>query len=190
MKEAIARMGCITSILSGILLVCAHSLNLVAGEFEHIFGTFLVFVAHLLLVFAFFGLYSFQGERNGLLGFFAMILGNIGNIIVTAIVFVEIAQASGEKVDHVFTTAVTEPIYTFGPLLFVLGMILLGVSMIRGKVFPRFSGYLLLIGTIVFAAASVSGDSQKIVEVIGALFTGVGFIVSGLKFNELKRPSE
>ncbi|MFJ7726820.1 hypothetical protein ACIQXV_11710 [Neobacillus sp. NPDC097160] len=190
MKKTIARLGCITSILSGIFLVCAHSLNLMSGETERIFGTFLVFAAHLLLVFAFFGLYSLQGERNGLLGFLGMILGNIGNIIVTAIVFVEIAQASGEEVDHVFTTAVTKPIYTFGPLLFVLGMILLGVSMIRGKVFPRSSGYLLLIGTIVFAAASVSGDSQKIVEVIGAFFTGAGFIVSGLKFNELMRSPE
>ncbi|WP_180247627.1 hypothetical protein [Bacillus sp. AFS031507] len=190
MNQSIPRMGRITAILSGILLVLAHSLNLLAGEHESIFGTFLIFAAHLLLVFAFFGLYSLQGDRNGLLGLFAMILGNIGNIIVTAIVFVEIAQASGEKVGQVFTTTFTKPIYTFGPLLFVVGMILLGVSMIRGKVFPKITGYLLLIGTIVFAAASVSGDSQKIVEVIGALFTGAGFIVSGLKSNKLKRLSE
>lgn len=185
MNESIVRLGGITSILAGILLVVAHTLNLAAGEHVSIFGTFLVFAAHLLLVFAFFGLYFLQGERNGLLGLLAMILGNIGNIIVTSIVFVEIAQASGEMVGSVFTTAFTEPIYTFGPLLFVLGMILLGVSMIRGKVFHRFAGYLLLIGTIVFAAASVSGDSQKIVEVIGALFTGAGFILAGGKLKKL-----
>ncbi|MEH7081480.1 hypothetical protein V7139_01885 [Neobacillus drentensis] len=190
MNQSIARMGRITSILSGILLVLAHSLNLVAGKHDSISGTFLVFVAHLLLVFAFFGLYSIQGERNGWLGLFAMIIGNVGNIIVTAIVFVEMAQASGETVDQVFTTTFTEPIYTFGPLLFVLGMILLGISMIREKVFHQISGYLLLIGTIVFAAASVSGDAQKMIELIGALFTGAGFIVSGLKSDQLNRLSE
>lgn len=190
MNKSIARMGKITSILAGILLVCAHSVNLGGGEQGSVLGSLLVFVAHLLLVFAFFGLYTQQGDRNGLLGFFAMLLGNIGNIIVTAIVFVEIAQASGEKIDHVFSTPVTEPIYSFGPLLFVLGMILLGVSMIRGKVFPAYSGYLLLIGTIVFAAASVSGDIQKIVEVIGSLFTGAGFIVAGIKFEKLNAPFE
>ncbi|WP_066255945.1 hypothetical protein [Neobacillus drentensis] len=189
MNESIARLGRITSILAGILLVVAHTINLAAGEHESIFGTFLVFAAHLLLVFAFFGLYFLQGVRNGMLGLLAMILGNIGNIIVTAIVFVEIAQASGEMVGQVFTTAYTEPIYTFGPLLFVLGMIFLGVSMIRGKVFPRSSGYLLLIGTLVFAAAGVSGDSQKIVELIGALFTGAGFIVAGGKLNKLNEKS-
>ena len=155
---------------------------------DSIFGTFLVFAAHLLPVFTFFGLYFLQ--RNGLLGLLGMLLGNIGNIIVTAIVFVEIAQASGEKDGQVFTTAFTEPIYTFGPLLFVIGVILLGVSMIRGKVFPRFSGYLLSMGTIVFATASVSGDSQKVVEVFGALFIGEGFIVAGLKFEKFKGLSE
>src|SRR4051812_39847012 len=98
MPTSIARLGRITSILSGILLVCAHSLNLGGGEQGSVFGSLLVFVAHLLLVFAFFGLYTQQGDRNGLLGFFAMLLGVMGNIIVTAIVFVEIAQASGEKI--------------------------------------------------------------------------------------------
>jgi hypothetical protein len=55
---------------------------------------------------------------------------------------------------------------------------------------PSFSGYLLLIGTIVFSATSASGESQKIVEVFGALFTGAGFIVAGLKLDKLKRLSE
>ena len=190
MNKSIAHLGRTTSILSGILLVCAHFFNLGGGEQGSVFGSLLVFVAHLLLVFAFFGLYTQQGDRNGLLGFLAMLLGNVGNIIVTAIVFVEIAQASGEKIDHVFTTSVTEPIYSFGPLLFVIGMILLGVSLIRGKVFPAFSGYLLLLGTIVFAAASVTGDSQKIVEFIGSIFTGAGFITAGIKFKKLKASSE
>lgn len=45
-------------------------------------------------------------------------------------------------------------------------------------------------GTIVFAAASVSGDSQKVVEVFGALFIGAGFIVAGLKFEKFKGLSE
>lgn len=165
-------MGGITSILSGILLVCAHFLNLGGGKQGSIFGSLLVFVAHLLLVFAFFGLYTQQGDRNGLLGFFAMLLGNIGNIIVIAIVFVEIAKASGEKIAHVFTTSVTEPIYSFGPLLFVIGMILLGVSMIRGKVFPAFSGYLLLIGTIVFAAQVFPVTARKLLNLL-ALFSQV-----------------
>lgn len=179
MNLAILRLGSFTSILSGILLICAHSLNFGAGEFGSVLGTLLVFIAHLLLVFAIFGLYFHQGERNGLLGFLAMLLTNIGNIIVTAIVFVELSQASMKKSSQVLTTPVTEPLSTFGPLLFVLGMILLGISIISGKVLPKWSGYLLLVGTIVFAAASVFSHNQTTIEVIGAIFTGAGFILAG-----------
>jgi hypothetical protein len=42
----------------------------------------------------------------------------------------------------------------------------------------------------VFAVASVSGNTQKIVELIGSLFTGIGFIVAGIKFKKLNAPSE
>ncbi len=181
MNQATARLGKYTSILAGILLIVAHSLNVGAGEYGSISGSLFTFLAHLLLIFVFFCLYVFLGETNGVVGFLAMLLGNIGNVIVTAIVYVEMAEASLEKSSTVFTTSVTEPLYTFGPLLFVIGMILLGIAIIRGKVLPAYTGYLLLIGTIVFAAASVAGDYQLIIEVIGAIFTGAGFIFAGIK---------
>lgn len=181
MNKSIVKLGKLTSIFAGILLICAHILNLGSEEFGSIIGNLLIFLAHMLLVFAFFGLYFYQGGQNGISGFLAMLLGNIGNIIVTAIVYVEIAQAFMEKASSVFTTSVNEPIFTFGPLLFVLGMILLGISIIRGKVLPAYSGYLLLIGTIVFAAASVMGNYQTMIEALGAIFTGIGFIFAGIK---------
>ncbi|WP_066073269.1 hypothetical protein [Neobacillus soli] len=180
MNPSIIRLGSFTSILAGTLLIAAHALNLGSGEYGSVYGNFLVFMSHLLLVFAFFGLYIFQGEKNGTVGFLAMLLGNIGNIVVTAIVFVEIAQASLEKASQVLMTSVNEPLSTYGPLLFVLGMILLGISIIRGKVFPVYSGYLLVAGTIVFAAAGMINDFKLIIEVIGAIFTGAGFIAAGM----------
>ncbi|MEH7414897.1 hypothetical protein V7266_06380 [Neobacillus drentensis] len=181
MTQAIARLGKFTSVLAGILLIIAHSLNLGARDFGSVPGSLLVFFAHLLLVFVFFSLYSYQGETNGVVGFLAMLLGNIGNVIVTAIVYVELAEASTEKTIPVFTTPVNEPIHMFGPLLFVIGMIFIGISIIRGKRLPASIGYLLLIGTLVFAAAGMAGDHQRIIEVLGALFTGAGFIFAGIK---------
>ncbi|MBU8917731.1 hypothetical protein BGM25_16985 [Bacillus sp. FJAT-29953] len=169
-----------TGILAGILLIIAHLLNYGSGEYGTVIGNLLVFKAHALLVFTFFGIFAFQAGRNGLLGLLAMILGVLGNIIVTAVVFVEIAQASAGDFSKVFNTPATQPIYTFGPLLFVLGMILLGISIIRGKVLPAYSGYLLLAGTIIFALASVFVHHQSLIEVIGSVFTGIGFIAVGI----------
>lgn len=181
MNRTNRRLISLASILSGIFLMTAHLLNFGSDEFGTVLGNILVFTAHLLLVFTFFGVFIHLGERTGLLGLLAMILGVIGNIIVTSIVFVEIAQASGGNAGNVFHTPATEPMYAFGPLLFVLGMVLLGVSVIREKIFPPYSGYLLLVGTIIFALASVFVNNQSIIEIIGAVFTGAGFITIGIR---------
>ncbi|WP_028400703.1 hypothetical protein [Ectobacillus panaciterrae] len=174
-------LGGYTSIISGILLILAHTLNL-GGEkdFGTVLGETLVLIAHLLLVFVFFGLFEVQGGRNGILGLLGMIIGVIGTILVVAIVYVEIAGASGAKVDSVFTSDVPSIIHSFGPLLFVAGMILFGISVVHEKVLPRGGGYLLIIGTLIFVAGSFTGEAQAIIEVIGAVFTGGGFIWLGL----------
>ncbi|MEO2075090.1 MAG: hypothetical protein ABGX20_06805 [Bacillus sp. (in: firmicutes)] len=38
-----------------------------------------------------------------------------------------------------------------------------------------------MLGTIIFAAASVVPAGSLIIEMIGSIFTGAGFIVAGLK---------
>jgi hypothetical protein len=170
-----------TSIISGILLILAHILNLGGGkEFGTVLGGTLVLLAHLLLVFAFLGQFEVQSGRNGILGLLGMITGVIGTILVTAIAYVEIAGASGTKVDSVFASVVPSTIHSFGPLLFVVGMMLFGISVVRDKVLPRVGGYLLIIGTLIFVAGSFAGEAQAIIEVIGALSTGGGFICLGL----------
>lgn len=157
-----------------------HLLNLGSAEYGTVFGNLFVFVAHILLVFVFFGLFVFQTTRNSLLGLLAMIFGVIGNVIVVSVVFVEIASASLGNLDEVFNTPVTSAISTYGPLLFVIGIILLGVSIVLNKEFPAYSGYLLLIGTIVFAASSAFPEYQLGIELIGSILTGIGFISIGV----------
>jgi hypothetical protein len=184
-------IGGYTSIISGILLILAHTLNLGgSNEFGTELGETLVLTAHLLLVFAFFGLYEVQGERNGILGLLGMIAGVIGTILVTAIVYVEIAGASGTKVDSVFASDVPSTIHSFGPILFVAGMILFGISIVREKIFPRGGGYLLIAGTLIFSAGSFAGEAQAIVSVIGAVFTGGGFVWLGFPMVKNKSRNE
>jgi hypothetical protein len=170
-----------TSIISGILLILGHILNLGGGkEFGTVLGGTLVLSAHLLLVFVLLGLFEVQSGRNGILGLLGMITGVIGTILVTTIVYVEIAGASGTKVDSVFSSVVPSTIHSFGPLLFVVGMILFGISVVRDKVLPRGGGYLLITGTLIFVTGSFAGEVQVIIEVIGAVFTGGGLIWLGL----------
>lgn len=171
-------VGGYISILSGAVLILAHILNLGSTQ-GTVLGETLILAAHLLMVFVFFALYEVQSEKNDILGLLGMLAGIIGTILVTSIVLVEIAGASGTAVDSIWTSNVPNTIHSFGPLLFVVGMILFGISVTRGKTLPRDGGYLFIAGTVIFAAASFAGSSQDIFIVIGAIVTGAGFIRLG-----------
>ncbi|WCK53162.1 hypothetical protein PP175_17360 [Aneurinibacillus sp. Ricciae_BoGa-3] len=177
------------SIITGILFILAHTLNLGGPEdFGTVTGETLVLAAHSLLVFVFFAIFALHGERNGILGLLGMALGIIGTILVTAIVYVEIACGSGAKVDSVLAADVPRTIHSFGPLLFVAGMILFGISVVRENVLSRGGGYLLIAGTLFFVVASFTGAAQSIIEVIGAVFTGGGLIWMGFPMVKNQKP--
>ncbi|ADU29436.1 hypothetical protein [Evansella cellulosilytica] len=174
------QLGGVMSIIAGFSLATAHSINLLFSNGEGILiGQAIVFIAHLLIVFAFFGFHELQRDKNGIFGSLGMILGVIGTIIVTAIVFVEMAGVSNVNVDEIFAVSVNHFIYSFGPLLFVVGMIFVGISMMRARIFPAVVGLLLILGTIVFALGTVAGALESIISTIGAIITGLGFIWGG-----------
>jgi hypothetical protein len=183
------RLGGLSCVISGVLLFVAHVLNLGASNgLGTVLGQTLILFVHLLLVFAFFWLYTAYRSQISLHGLLGMISGIVGTILVTVIVFVEVAGASGKQVDAIFETSITRNLHTFGPLLFVLGMILFGLSFIRRKALPRDGGLLLIVGTMVFASGSLVGDAEALISTLGAAITGAGFVWLGL--SSLKNKEE
>ena len=149
-------IGGMASVISGLFLAIAHLINLLGGtENGTVLGQSLVLLAHLGLCFAFIGLFEAQGKSNGLLGTLGMVFGIIGTIFVTAVVFVEIAGASGVNVNPIFNEGVSGMIYMVGPLFFVVGLILVGISVMKEGILPRMGGLCLLVGTFVFALATL-----------------------------------
>ncbi|MCZ8516863.1 hypothetical protein O9H85_31780 [Paenibacillus filicis] len=182
-------LGGLGAVTSGILFFLAHFLNLFGNsEFGTVLGASLVFAAHLVVVFAFIGLYEAQAERRGLLGMFGMVLGVVGTIVVCAIVYVEIAGASGVDTSLVFNSYVPNLIKT-GSLIFVAGMLLFGISTMLNNILPRWGGLLLVIGTIIFALGSFAGNAGPVFSAIGGAITGGGFVWLGIPLlysNKLK----
>lgn len=173
--------GGIGALASGLLLFLAHLLNLFGtSDLGTVSGESAVLTAHILLVFAFIGLYGEQGERNSLLGTFGMVIGVVGTILVSAIVFVEIAGSSGVDVSRVFNAAVPHFLYLAGPLMFVVGTVLFGVSVMRQNSLPSIGGLLLIVGTAVFALGTFAGTMEPIISVIGSAITGGGFAWLGV----------
>jgi hypothetical protein len=143
-----------------------------------------VLAAHVVLVFALVGLYAAQAERSGLLGSLGMVLSVVGTILVSGVVLVEIAGASGAEVEDVLGAGLSAALVLLGGLAFLIGLILFGVATMGAGVFPRWAGLLLslllIVGDVVFGAGGFAGAAATIFEVVGVLITCAAFVWLGL----------
>ncbi len=173
--------GGLTSIVAGVLLLLGHILNLGGDpEYGTVLGSTSVLAAHVLLVVALVALYAAQAEQSGLLGSLGMVLSVVGTTLVTGVVLVELAGASGAAADVVLETGLPSVFAVLGGLAFLIGLILFGASTMRAGVFPRLAGLLLIVGDVVFGAGSFAGAAATIFEIVGALITCAALVWLGL----------
>lgn len=173
--------GSWSSIVSGTLLFIAHFINLFGESDEGtLSGSSLVFAAHVILIFSLLGIYFELAQATKIFGLLGMVLSVVGTTIVSGIVLVEMGGFSGFNTDLVFNAPVVAIVCVVGPLLFVIGMLMMGYFIIKSKNLPKTSGFLFILGTILFATASLIGSEKLVIEAIGGALTGLGFIWSGL----------
>jgi hypothetical protein len=171
--------GGLSSIVAGVLLLVGYILNLGGDtEYSTVLGETLVLIAQVLLVFALVALWAVQPDQSDYLGALGMVLSVIGTTLVCGVVLVEIAGASG--VEAVTGAGLSGGLSLLGGLAFLIGLILFGIATMQAGVFPRWAAILLIIGDVVFGAASFSGSTALIIEVIGALITCLAFVWLGL----------
>jgi hypothetical protein len=172
--------GGLSSIVAGVLLLVGHILNLSGDpEYGTVLGSLLVLVAHVTLVFALVALWAVQAEQSGLLGGVGMVLSVIGTTLASGVILVEIAGASGVEVEAVTGAGLSGALSLLGGLAFLIGLILFGIATMQAGVFPRWAGVLLIVGDVVFGAASFAGSAAPVVEVVGAAITCAAFVWLG-----------
>lgn len=173
--------GGLASAAAGLLLLLGHLLDLGGDpEYGTVLGGTLVLTAHVALVFALVALYAAQAEQSGLLGSFGMMLSVVGTTLVSGVVLVEIAGASGVEVADVLGAGLSGALALLGGLAFLIGLILFGIATMRAGVFPRRAGLLLIVGDVVFGAGSFAGTATTIFEIIGAALTCAALVWLGL----------
>lgn len=109
-----------------------------------------------------------------------MVLSVVGTTLVSGVVLVEIAGASGSEVDAVLGGGLPGALALLGGLVFLIGLILFGVATMRAGVFPRLAGLFLVVGDVVFGAGSVAGSGATVFEIIGATLTCAALVWLGL----------
>jgi hypothetical protein len=113
----------------------------------------------LLLVMALPGLYLRQATRAGALGFVGFVLLSLGLLlggVAFATIQVTIFPYLAQSAPKLLPSNGTGPdagflLWIFGPLLLLtVGSILLGIATMRARVFPRWTGILLLISGVLY----------------------------------------
>jgi hypothetical protein len=126
--------GGLASAAAGLLLVLGHLLDLGGDpEYGTVLGGTLVLTAHVVLIFALVALYAAQAEQSGLLGSLGMVLSVVGTTLVSGVVLVEIAGASGTEVDAVLGAGLPGALALLGGLAFLIGLILFGAGSFAGS---------------------------------------------------------
>lgn len=180
--------GGISSILTALLVLAAGILDYVNETgLATIAGRSLIYAAHILAVFVFAAIYERHKEEGIFLGGLGFILGLIGTIITSSVVFVEIAGVAGIGIEPVLDVPILKTISTLGIIFLVVGMLSLGLSIILAGILSRWGGWLLIIGTIICVLGSFETNIASILIIIGAAFSFGGFLLVGatlLKDNE------
>jgi hypothetical protein len=161
------RWSGLATILGGVLLPLSWILRFVADVQRPISGT-LEFVGTILLVFGFMGVYGFQHEESGILGFLGFLLVTISNCAALGECWLQNGEPTGAAV-------------VLGPLVGVtmlLGFILLGIGSWKANKLPRWTAVLWVIGGVLIVPGFLV---QPMLVVIGGLIQGTGFVGAGVK---------
>lgn len=171
--------GKISALLGGVILFAGHLINYIQNNgAPTVSGQTLVFFAHAILIFTFIA--ALQIFKNNPLNRLGIDLSIIGSIFVCSIVFVEIASAYNPEFSAVFNSPVIVYLHNFGPLFFVIGLLIFSISLIKSLY--KLEGVLLLSGNILFlVSAFFTLELQSVLALLGSFFTGSGFVYLGYR---------
>ncbi len=187
--KTVLKLGSVASIVSGILMMAGFALH-PEGE-DATFGTDpywvpahgLLWIAYTIALIGWVGLYIVQASRAGKLGVAGFVVIIIGTsltswIFSSDVAFVPVIAAEAPRLFQDIFRGGHIAIGIASVLTWVLGNVLFGSSVIRAKVFSRWTGILLIVGTVVIPIAYLTHLSMHFVAA-GAFIAAAGQIWLG-----------
>ena len=166
------RWSGLATIIGGVLLPASWILRFIFGVQRPFTGT-VEFIATILLVFGFMGVYGFQHEESGILGFIGFVLITLSNCAALGECWLQNGQPTGAAV-------------VLGPLVgitMLLGFILLGIGSLKVNKLPRWTTVLWVVGGALIVPGFLV---QPILVVIGGIIQGIGIVGAGVKLSSGK----
>jgi hypothetical protein len=124
-------------------------------------------------------LHTAQAERAGGIGLAGFVLTHLGATLYIIPAYFMMAQLAGQIDTNraLMASWVDIPIGRFGDYMILLGIFIFGISVIRAEVFPRWAGWLLVIGLAILIPSQFFATQAylfTIFWVIGAVLQGIG----------------
>jgi hypothetical protein len=136
-----------------------------------------------LLLFGWIGIYARMGGKGGMLATIGFVLVFIGTAGVSAITFsaYTIEPAVAAVAPNALEAISNSPAFLVGfatIILFTIGGILFGASIVTSRTPSRLGGALLAVGAALLLLTIVAGMPEKVLDAMGIVFA-IGTIVLG-----------
>ncbi len=142
----------------------------------------LLFISALLIVLALPGLYARLREKGGILGLIAFVLTFIGvmigdmmNAAISAFALPPLTASTAGRAVLLNNPPYPGIVGGLGGIFTLLGVLLLGIVLVRARVLPRWVGVPLIAGVIVFIPGVTLGANA-----LGPLIIYAGFALCGV----------
>lgn len=163
-------------ILTALLLAANAYINTFAGL--TLAGAIVNVTANSALIFAIVILYTAQADRAGGLGLAGFIFTHLGATLFFIPAYLIMAQLAGLLDSNRALMIVWNdiPIGRIGNYMLPIGLLLFGVSVIRAELFPRWTGWLMVVGVALLLPTQFQSQAYlfQIFWVIGATLVGIG----------------
>ena len=161
---------------SALLLIADAWLNSIANL--TLFDSIIHLLSIATLILAIVILYTAQADRAGtmgLAGFFFLHLGATLNFIPAYFIMAQLAGQLDSN-QALMASWIDIPVGRYGSYMLFLGILLFGVASIRAEVFPRWSGWLIVIGLGLLLPSQFQSQAYLFSTfwIIGATLLGVG----------------
>jgi len=163
-------------ILTALLLAANAYINTFSGL--TLAGAIINVATYTALIFAIVILYTAQADRAGGLGLAGFISTHLGATLFYIPAYLVMAQLAGQIDSNRALMIVWNdvPVGKIGNYMIPLGLLLFGVSVIRAEVFPRWTGWLMVIGVALILPTQFQSQAYlfQIFWFIGATLVGIG----------------
>ena len=182
-KSALFRLGALAGFLSGFFIILGRVLARLPNTQP---GEIIDFLSPFFALFLTIALYLGQRRASGVLGGIAFIVLFIGLVAVVCLDFYGAFMRIylPENMIVMIEEGPSAPVFVGGLLMFLVGEILFGISVIRAGVYSKIAAILFMAGLVPVAFHPTGIFPESVVD-IGATAAGVGLIWWSIELYQL-----